>query len=184
MEELQDYSGEFRPDLEKTDFSKEALLKLWGVGGVLMITLGGIWYSIVREKYGDDAANELDAIAWAQLTKPNFERVARSMNIEGNTVATLFKVLQCDPGGEPITQMAFDLKNENHGILTITRCRPLAKAERENDLVRMKSGCQACVVSFARWASQCNPNMEAKPLKLPPRESPDEVPCMWEWKVN
>jgi hypothetical protein len=184
VKELQDYSGEFKPDLKMTDFSKDALIRLWNVGGKLMITLGGIWYSIAKERFGDQVAVELDGEAWQKLTKPNFERVAKAMNIKGNDVATVFKVLQCDPGGSPISEMDFDLKDKNHGILTIPRCRPLEAAERDGDIVRMKSGCDACTKYFPRWAHFVNPDMNVIPLKLPPRKSQDEVACRWEWKVK
>ena len=114
---------------------------------------------------------------------PEWHRCCQAMNIEGNDVATLFKVCQIDPGGEAISDMDFDLRNRNHGILTFTRCGPLEWCERHKDPRRQKQACDMDIEWFNTWAHFLNPKMEVTPVKLPPRESKDEVACIWEFKV-
>jgi hypothetical protein len=50
MSDLEDYSGEFRPDLNMQDFSKDALVRLWQAGGKLYIGLDGLWYNMMTDE--------------------------------------------------------------------------------------------------------------------------------------
>jgi len=40
------------------------------------------------------------------------------------------------------------------------------------------------VLLFNNTARSINPNMVGRPLKLPPRESKDEIACVWEFKIE
>ena len=64
MADLEDYSGEFRPDLKMEDFSKEALVRLWHLGASLYIGLDGLYYTLIREKWGEDKARDLGSEIW------------------------------------------------------------------------------------------------------------------------
>ena len=57
--ELDDYRGEFKPDLKPEDFSKGALIRLVEIGGKNLTEDSGLWYQLVREKYGLEVATDL-----------------------------------------------------------------------------------------------------------------------------
>ncbi|NQT47707.1 MAG: hypothetical protein HQ578_01885, partial [Chloroflexi bacterium] len=96
MEEMQDYSGPLRPDLKMEEFSKEALVRLWQAAGKLYVGLDGIWYSLIRERYGEDVARELDAELWRREAPLEVRRNREAMNIWGDDVESVLKFLQVD----------------------------------------------------------------------------------------
>ena len=185
MAELQDYSGDFNPNLKITDFSKEALIRLWEAAAKLYIGMDGMWWTLIKQRYGEKTAVDLSAENWRRAADFELKRTTEAMNIHGDDVATLFKVYQVDPGFAPICDLQFDLKTKNHGILTVTRCKSLEYLERHNEEEFIRNACHVVdVEGFQRLASLVNPRMKATALKLPPRKSSDETPCVWELKVE
>ena len=79
----------------------------------------------------------------------------------------------------------WDLKDRNHGIMTVTRCAGVVWWERTGDHALQKFTCEEIEIPmFQRIAEYFNPKMKATALKLPPRESGDDIACRWEFKVE
>jgi len=185
MAELQDYSGEFRPNIKYQDFSKEALARLLTEYGRLGLALDGWWHTIVREKYGKDEAIKLELAVWDRGVPYEQLRVMEALNIRGNDVATCFKELQMDPQYcLGIFDITWDLKNNNYGIFTVNRCRALERFEKQGDTKTMLEMCALDVKAFEKIARFFNPNMKVTTLKLPPRKSPNEIACRFECKIG
>ena len=184
MPELEDLSGPFNPDLKFEDFSKNFLLKLIRVWQFAWLILTDSWYYGVKEKFGVEAANELETAAWTrvgELVNPRYPKVA---NIELNDVLDSLKCLQLPLdniiGG--LYAPKFDIINNNHVIMTIADCHTLSVLERKMPEriypichVTEKAAIEKYVV---------NPKVKVTPLKLPPRKSPDEIACQWEFKLE
>ena len=64
MRELQDYSGEFLPDVTMHDFSRERLVAAWYAASKLYIGIDGLWYGLIKERFGEQVACELDREIW------------------------------------------------------------------------------------------------------------------------
>jgi hypothetical protein len=188
MEELQDYSGDFKPDLKMQDFSKDALTRLWLCGAKLYMGIAGRWYSVVRERLGEEMALELSREVWqgSGMNGCRLEslRPREAMNIWGTDVASFLKFLQVDPGAAGVWPgCEFELKNANRGKITIKDCLPLRYFERhgERELANLKHTCEELDgVGFSIGARDFNPKMKVIPLKLPPRRSRDEIACQWQ----
>ena len=185
MAELQDYSGEFRPNIKYQDFSKEALARLLHAYGRLGIALDGWWHLTVREKYGKDEAIKLELATWDKGVPYEQRRVMKALNIQGNDVAACFKELQMDPQFcLEIFDMTWDLKNNNHGILTVNRCPPMEIFEKQGDTKTMCAMCDLDYKAFEKIARFFNSNMHVITLKMPPRKDPNEIACRFEFKVE
>ncbi|NQT47709.1 MAG: hypothetical protein HQ578_01895 [Chloroflexi bacterium] len=186
MEELRDYSGDFEPHLKMEDFSKDALVRMWLAAGRMYLGLEGTWSTVVKEKFGEQVARELDAEVWRRQTPIEVRQCRKAMNIWGEDVASLFKHMQVDPGAAGIwPDFECQLENRNHGILTVRRCAPLERCERYGDTVLQKHMCEVLdVEGFEDTAHLFNPKIKVTPLKLPPRQDPDEIACQWEFKVK
>ena len=186
MEELQDYSGEFRPDLKLHDLSKDALVRLFQATAKLYVGLDGVWYSHLRELFGQERAMELDWENWRRATHLEVGRCREAMNIWGDDVASFCKFLQIDPGAGGVvwTDCDWDLKNKNHAVLTIRICRSLEYFERHQDTAALENGCGMEEWGLQGAANIFNPKIKVKALKLPPRKSKDEVACLWEFKME
>jgi len=185
MADLVDYSGEFRPNIKYQDFSKEALARLLTQYARLGLALDGWWQNTVREKYGKDEAIKLELAVWDRGIPYEQERVMKALNIQGNDVAACFKELQMDPQlCMDIFDITWDLKNNNHGILTVNRCPAVEWFESVNDTKTMLAMCDLDSRAFNKIARFFNPKIQATALKLPPRKSLNEIACQWEFKLE
>lgn len=186
MEELKDYSGDFRPDLKLQDFSKDALVRMWLAAAKLYVGIDGLWNTIIKERFGKQTARELGEELWRRATPLEVQRVAASLNIHGHDVAACFKAWQTDPGGAGILDMEFDLKNKDHGIMTVRHCAALDYFERHGfDDEEIKWACQVVDgEGFANYAHEFNPKIKVTPLFLPPRKSTDKIACQFELRLQ
>jgi hypothetical protein len=187
MEELRDYDGEFRSDLKLEYFSKDILVRLWRAASYLYMGFDGLWYDLVKDKLGEETANEWHAEVWLKRggCEIDVARVRQALRIDGDDVATLFKVLQVDPGTAGVIDIRCELRDNNHGVLTATRCRPLEAFERAGDAAKQRHSCEEIEVPGLLRTAQCiNPKITCRPLKLPPRKSKDEIACQWEFEMK
>jgi len=183
MTELGDYSGSFISDMTYERFSKDVLLQLLSLHSEYIQKTDGFWYVAVKDRVGDDVAFESDMWVWSRLQIWELERVTRLFRIEGHDVAALFKTLQLSPWMRAL-KGEFELKSENHGIMTITHCPTLIGLEKEGE-GRERRICNEWEPKSNRIVADFfNPKIEVNPLKLPPRKSKDDICCQWEFKLN
>ena len=186
--DMRDYSETLRPDLHMTDFSKEALVRIWEAAGKMYTSLAGNYQRVLRERLGERLALELDAEVWRRQTPVEVRMCRRAMSITGDDVASLFKHLQVDPAAGGIwPEFDVHLESNKHGILTVKRCIALDHYERhgEAELARLKHTCEVLDgEGFRDTALLFHPHMIARPLKLPPRSNRNEIACQWEFKVQ
>lgn len=250
MEELNDYTGEFRPDLKLSDFSMNFLVKMMRVWAEAYVVMDRLWFKTVTEKLGETEALSCQLQAWLKIadnTAPKFAKalnftnlskeylvgvmrewssaylsltenwrtlvkkkigeveafncevaallrivevnvpnVARAFDIQVNDVVDALKVWQLCVDG-PMTgvyQAKYDIRSRNLIVFTVTRCGTLNFFEREapHRIVPICHRLEPAV--WGRYATVILPDMVLTPLKLPPRKSQDEVPCVWEIKAT
>jgi len=187
MADLEDYSGEFRPDARLQDFSKDTVARLWRSNSLLYMMLGGLWFDLVKDKVGEEKALEWEKEVWLKRggSVNDMRGVMEVLNIKGDDVATLFKTFQFAPGEAGWIDIECELKNNHHGILTATRCPALEIFELGGDTKRQKHACEdICVPGMQLSGEFINPRMKCRALKLPPRKSKDEIACQWEFKLE
>ena len=184
MPELEDYGGPFKPDLRFEDFSKEFLLKLMHLWQYAWLHMSAAWYEAVRRRFGSDAANDCNLESWLRIADRVNPRYAKIANIRLNTVLDSLKAFQLPPdnttGG--LFQPVYDIKSPNHVIMTLNRCKGLEFFEREAP-ERIQPMCHVMEKPLMEKVS-LNPNVKVKPLKLPPRRSPQDIACQWELKID
>jgi hypothetical protein len=186
MEDLQDYSGEFRPNLRMEDFSKDALIRLWKTGGTYALKISQFWTLMVMERFGEEAALELSRRIWLERGASEMEvsLVREAMNIRGNDIGSFLKHLQVDPGVGAVMDIQCELKDKNHGILTVKRCIPLEICEQLQAEKLQKHICEEVdMPGFDIALRQYCPQAKTTALKLPPRKCPQEIACQWEFRT-
>ncbi len=183
LKKLNDYSGEFLPDLKPEDFSHDTLAELLRVYSQLYIAMDGFWYLAVMERSGNEEALACDLLAWEKVCKYEMAKVTKHLNIQGNDVIALMKAMQVLPWFHKI-KCEVNIKNSNNATMTVTHCPTLEALEKEGS-GRESEICRTVELKiFEGYASFFNPGIETKPLKLPPRGSKDEVCCQWEFKLE
>lgn len=186
MAELKDYSGDFVPNVRYEDFSKEFLAQLLVEYARCYIMADGLWYSAVRERFGTEAANAIDYDMWVNKFPP-FEtaRVLSVLNLKRNDVADAMKFYQLAamfPHG--MFDYDIDLKNRDHALLTVKRCPALLRFERKEPEM-IEPICQVMELASAKaYAKHINPSIVVTMPKMPPRKSPDEICCQFEFKLE
>ena len=180
MSKMDDYSGEFLPELKLSDFSPDALARLLKLYAKLYIALDGIWYLTLKERLGSDEALACDIKAWERNCKYEMARIKRHLKIRGNDVAALMKALQFCPWCL-MMEYHIDIKDSNSALMTVTYCPTLDALEqegkgRENEICRIVEP-----TVLKAYASFFDPNIKVNGLKLPPRKNKDDICCQWEF---
>jgi len=184
MAEMNDYTGSFKPDLTFSDFSKDFLLKLMHIWQYAWLQLDAAWFDAVRERLGDEATYDCATQAWSRMAERVNPRYAKMANFPLNTVIDSMKVLQLplDNTTGGLYPVEYDIKSENHVVMTVKQCRSLLffESQAPERIDPICNGLERQVM--AKYVA--NPNMKVTPLKLPPRKSPDDIACVWEFKLE
>jgi hypothetical protein len=187
MTELNDYRGEFQPDLKFEDLSKDALLRLVRTYAKLFNGISGVWNTVNRKRMSVEEAFELDFEVYEILVKKfHSPLLMKAMDFSGNDVLSMLKVFQLCPDGLDVFKPEFDIKNKNHVILTFTQCPTLSYFEKHGDDRAIGALCGRNGVeerTFNAYAKYFNPDMKVTALKLPPRKGKDDICCQWEYKI-
>jgi len=183
MKELDDYSGQFLPDLKVSDFSSDTLAKLLRLYCQFYRALDGFWYLTVKERVGNEEALACDIGMWERLSRYEMANIVKQLNIQGNDVTALMKAIQITPWFQEM-QYRMETRNRNSTTLTITYCPILDALEREGE---GREGEICNIVDhkvFKGYTSFLNPDIEVNCLKSPPRKSKDEICCQWEFSCD
>ena len=112
MEKLNDYSGEFLPELEFSDFSSDTLAQLLALYCKLYMALDGFWYLTTKERVGNEEALACDIQTWERHSKYEMAKITKQLNIQGNDVVAVMKAIQITPWKQQ-TQLEIEVKNTN-----------------------------------------------------------------------
>jgi len=190
MAELNDYSGAYDPDIQFEAFSKETLISLLQAYQVNFVGYMGMWNTCNRQHMSVEEAWDRDAAVYEKsVSKFELPLVCQAMGITGDDVASMLKYFQMCPDGarKGFYEFNTELIDNDHAILTFTRCPSLSYFERKNSDVDVRclcgpGGCEER--AFTEICRYFNPKMTCKALKLPPRRGQDEICCKWEFKVE
>jgi len=185
MDEMKDYSGPFLPNLRYEDFSKEVLVKLLRAWSREINVLPTYWAEEVRSRLGEDAVKECLLSTWTRIGKYETGWAMEAANVKGNDVETYFKACQLMGSfAQEYYQYEFDLKNRNHGILTVNYC-PAFNAMENGDPAWLDWVCKVLEEEGMKaYVKPVNPNIQVRCLRAGQRKSPDEVHCQWEFLIE
>jgi hypothetical protein len=188
MAELKDYRCDYKPNLQLEDFSKDFLVKMMRAWGRAYIYMTEAWFQAVKEqlKVSNEECAKCETLAWQNIAQTSVPRIAKSLGIQVEDIVDAMKLWQILPDGAQggVYETEVEIKDRNHVILTVTRCGSLEWMEK-NAPDRIKPVCYELEPpAFNRYLTVFLPNAEAKPVKLPPRENPDESACVWELKLK
>ena len=184
--ELDEYNVPFDPELKYEDLSKTALIKLLKEFARSFLLIESMWFDTIEKRLGTEEANKIDLDIWRSLFVPsNVARTRQALNVQGDDVEALFKILQHVPDGAAgLFEGKWELKNPNYGTWTCYRCSGLLYWERHRP-ERIQYMCHVYEPIIEQlYATLVNPKIKCTPLKLPPRKSPDENPCVWEFSLE
>ena len=188
MKKLQHNGGEYDPNRKLEDFSTDFLANLAREYARAYLAMDGFWNGEVTRRVGEKEAMDCEVVVWRRIANYVLPKIARLANIRlpVKDVVEALKVWQVSPDNvtPDIYRIKYDIKDNNHAVGTVTYCATLERFERNAPEI-IETLCHG--VEVAAVEAQCHtlhPGMKVTPLKLPPRKSPDEIACQWEYKLE
>ncbi len=183
MSRLRDYSGDFRPELQLSDFSPATLAQLSRLYLQLYAALDGFWYLTVKERLGNEEALACDIQAWERICRREMSKIKSGLKIQGDDVESLMKSLQLCPWFQ-LTDCCMEVKGGSYGLLTVNYCPTLTALEKEGE-DRENEICTLVEPRILKAYAACfNTDIEVRCLKSPPRVNQDDICCQWEFRLN
>jgi hypothetical protein len=169
MNPFKDLSGE-----ELRDFLKDAALN-W-------LAHDGLWFRAVEERYGMDAALELDRKAWGQFTVVEAKRIMKRLKMEpGGGIPALIRALSFRLYAH-INQQDIVEANDTRCIFRMKTCRVQEARARQGlpDFPCRSVG----IVEYSYFAKTIDPRIETSCLACPPEPHPADAWCVWEFALK
>ena len=183
---LDEYNVPFDPNLTYENLSQTALIKLMKEYARSFLLIESMWFDAIEKRLGTEEARKIDFDIWRNLFVPsNVARIRQALNVKGDDVEALFKILQHVPDGcAGLIEGKFELKGPNYGTWTCYRCSGLLYWEKHRpDRIQYQCHVYEPIIEEL-YGLLVNPKMKCRALKLPPRKSPDDIPCIWEYSLE
>jgi hypothetical protein len=156
--------------------SKKELLDLIDIFSKNWLTVDGLWFGLVEETYGLDAALDLDLKMWKRNAAIEADRVKRYLGIEGGGIQGFLKALHF-MSFNPCMPYEYLPEGPNQGYLVMPICRP-----QEGRLRAGKGEFPCKPVGFecyAGIASKIDSRVKVECVFCPPDEHPPDLWCKW-----
>lgn len=190
--EMDDYSGEFVPDLHLSDFSKEGLMKLVEVGGEIYGDVNRQWYRRIAARFGDEVADEIHHEVWfADGGTGDHENrtISRLMDFSDEVdETTAMKVWQCLPAMSTRMTLRFERVGDHEWEMHTPQCAVPEAGDSLGPEVMAYMVDKICahleLFGFRHGAARWNDRIRIDPIKLPPRADAGEPHCRWSIRLT
>jgi hypothetical protein len=164
------------------DLSKEELLGLLRDGALNWLAHDGLWFRAAEERYGMEAAMDLDREAWSGFTVIEAKRIMKRLGMEpGGGIAALVRALGFRLYAR-VNEQAVVEQSATHCVFRMTACR-VQEARRRQGLPDFP--CKSVgIVEYSGFARTIDERIETMCLSCPPDQKPDEAWCVWEFRLK
>ena len=161
-------------ELEK--LPRQTLLELIKMNASNWMTLDGLWFSGVEEKFGLEAAVELDIRMWKIGSKIEAKRIKQLLNL-GQGLDNVLRAINFMSWS---ANFGYEVeRSENRAVWTCKHCPP---QEQRGKMGKGEFPCEptfeAC---FKNVAQVIDPNVSVRCVFCPPGPHPDNAWCQWEF---
>jgi len=167
--------------IDLMDLPKDTLLDLLRMYSKDAMTVDGLWFINVEEKYGLDTALEIDQLVWDKYGVIEARRIKRLMNITEKGIPAIVKAFNFQiwvPGME----YGFPEVTEKRAVFHVTDCNIQKARIRDN---RPEFKCKPIGLSlFKNFAEVIDPEIKISCLFCPPDKHPEDVWCSWEFQME
>jgi len=167
---------------EVKDLSKEELLELLADASKNWLAHDGLWFRFVEDKFGIDAAMELDRKSWEKFTVIEAKRIKKRLGIEPeggiHALAQALKFrLYAHINVQEIKEMS-----DTRCVFRMKSCRVQEARKRQGlpDFPCKSVG----IVEYSGFAKTIDSRIKTTCLTCPPDPHPPDVWCAWEFKLE
>ncbi len=170
------------PDIkEVTDFSKEELLALLRDAAVNWLAHDGLWFRAVEDKFGLEAALELDQAAWERFTVIEAKRIMKRLGFPaGGGIPALVQALKLRLYAHINVQETSEV-TPRRCLFRMRNCRVQEARERQG---LTPFPCKPIgIVEYSGFARTIDPRIVTRCLTCPPDPKPKDTWCSWEFTI-
>jgi hypothetical protein len=161
--------------LDLKDKKLEDFAKLW-------LAHDGLWFQAVEEKYGIDAAIEMDKEAWSKFSPIEAKRIMERLDIKpGGGIQALIKALG-ERLYERINEQEVVEADDEHAIFMMKACR-VQDARRRKNMTPFPCK-EVGIVEYSQFARTIDPRIKTECITCPPDSYNGEYWCMWEFSID
>jgi hypothetical protein len=161
--------------------SNENLLKLLQLSGGLIAAMDGLWFLTVEEKFGNSEAIKLDKKVWEKYIHILVKRMRNAFGLLQTGIGGIKEIIELDPLFL-INDYEIPEFSKERMILRVNRCPVLESMEKAG---RKKFVCESTTgLYFKNIAKEIDNKVSVHPLKLPPRNFPEDVCCEWLFELE
>ena len=167
---------------EVKDLTKDELLELLADASKNWLAHDGLWFRIVEDKFGIDAAMELDRKAWEKFTVIEARRIMERLVIEpGGGIPALVQALNFRLYAYINIQEIKEI-SDTHCVFRMNTCRVQEARKRQGlpDFPCKSVG----IVEYSGFAKTIDPRIKTTCLVCPPDPHPPDVWCAWEFRLE
>jgi len=158
---------------------KKTLIELIKMYSRNWLTVDGLWFSGVEERYGLDAAMELDIRMWQIGSKIEAKRIKRQLSLKGGGIGDVLRVIDL-MSWAPSFGYEYDLMR-NRAVWTCRRCPP---QEQRAKTGKVEFPCQSTFdACFNNVIQLVDPRVRVSCNFCPPGPHPDDAWCQWEFSL-
>jgi hypothetical protein len=166
---------------EIRDLFKEELLDLIKDAALNWLAHDGLWFRAVEDKYGLEAAMDLDRSTWEKFTVLEAKRIMKRLGIsEGGGIPALVQTLKFRLYAH-INVQEIEETSPTRCVFRMKTCR-VQEARRRQGLAAFP--CKSVgLVEYSGFAKTIDPRIETRCLLCPPEPHPEDTWCVWEFEI-
>ncbi len=161
---------------------KEKLFELANIYAKNWLAHDGCWFLSIEEKYGMDAAIDMDREAWRKFTVVEANRLKKFLDLGENSGV---------PGlGEALLYRLYSTLNEDRvEIIDDNTVRYYVKTCRVQSARRRKNlpdfPCKSVgIVEYGYFAKTIDERFETECISCPPEITDEDYACIWEFRLK
>jgi len=164
------------------DFTKGELIELLRDAAVNWLAHDGLWFRAVEERFGLEAAMELDAKAWEKFTVLEAKRIMKRLGLkEGGGIPVLTQALKLRLYAQINAQEIGEVTADRL-VFRMISCRVQEARERQG---LAAFPCKPVgIVEYSGFARTIDPRIETRCLTCPPDPKPEGTWCAWEFTLK
>jgi hypothetical protein len=164
------------------ELSKEELIAIIVDDAKNWLAHDGLWFQAVDQKYGMEAAIEIDRMAWEHFTVVEAKRIMARLGLEpGGGIPALVECLKHRLYARLNLQEAIEV-TDSRAVFRMVDCRVQSARKRKGlpDFPCKTVG----IVEYAGFARTVDPRIETRCIACPPDPHPENFWCAWEFILS
>ena len=153
---------------------RDELIKAIKTSSKTLLSLDGLWFLAVEDKYGLDAAMQMDIEVWKRLGSIEARRTKRTFGINEGGITSIVKAIKLSPTWVAM-EYEFTELTKNRAVFRVTECPP------QKARVRNKRGeflCKPVNLAYLNaFAKTIDPKAKVRCIVAPPDPHPKEFWC-------